>query len=595
MAETQINKLRKKIELSKVQNAAKAAVAGAASGVAAAGVVTPQAATGATEKGVTINADNDDAEDEDMEKTAKAEKDGIKTGLSPTEKAAMEASRAAMEARLKEAEDKWSVQVAKFQNALAEEKNTCGSAKAAALAAEELNKQKKALQAKLIAMQKAGAKSKEKTATMTEEFVEQTKKVNLAKEKLEDAKLALSKAPQQTDDPEYKAAKAKVDAADTAYKSLVVTKEAAAASKKAAIQDGKKSVIEIATVQSAIERVVTQFTEKSEEAELKQSKTCPAARKKRTMEQAEADKLKAMYDKVKAALVKHQANLDAKATAGVRNMSFALSIKDGPYISAGLKGYTAMKNKARKTLTVEAWVRLRAFAPQGVFMTGLVTTLGSRKGEYGHGWALGADQNGFAFAFRRDDTANPTTTMDIIRSTDPGNSDDKAVGVKVELNKFYHVAATFTDKQAKLYINGKLANFKSYAPSTISYKQKIGSFRVGAMGSGSPSNAVIDDITVWSKELSTDEIKTHSCDAAATKKAMAKPNDAALVLYYNFGPGDVPGLNVLDKSKNSLDGKIFAPENSSVKWLSEDVKQYKCSDVTRLGRSQTTSTLRRRR
>merc|ERR1711988_130154 len=125
--------------------------------------------------------------------------------------------------------------------------------------------------------------------------------------------------------------------------------------------------------------------------------------------------------------------------------------------------------------------------------------------------------------------------------------------------------------------------------------KKIGSFRVGAMGSGSPSNAVIDDITVWSKELSTDEIKTHSCDAAATKKAMAKPNDAALVLYYNFGPGDVPGLNVLDKSKNSLDGKIFAPENSSVKWLSEDVKQYKCSDVTRLGRSQTTSTLRRRR
>jgi hypothetical protein len=150
-----------------VQNAAKAAVAGAASGAAAAaaGDVTPQAATGASskaEKGVTINADHHYAEDEDMEKTAKAEKDGIKTGLSPTEKAAMEASRAAMQARLKEAEDKWSVQVTKFQNALAEEKSTCGSAKAAALAAEELNKQKKSLQNKLIAMQKAGAKSKEK-------------------------------------------------------------------------------------------------------------------------------------------------------------------------------------------------------------------------------------------------------------------------------------------------------------------------------------------------------------------------------------------------------------------------------------------------
>ena len=67
---------------------------------------------------------------------------------------------------------------------------------------------------------------------MTEEFVEQTKKVNLAKEKFEDAKLALSKAPQQTDNPEYKAAKAKLDAADTELKSVTVSKEAAAGAKK---------------------------------------------------------------------------------------------------------------------------------------------------------------------------------------------------------------------------------------------------------------------------------------------------------------------------------------------------------------------------
>merc|ERR1711918_213891 len=112
-------------------------------------------------------------------------------------------------------------------------------------------------------------------------------------------------------------------------------------------------------------------------------------------------------------------------------------------------------------------------------------------------------------------------------------------------NKFYHVTATFTDKQAKLYINGKLASG--------------GEFTVGAMRKSSPSNAVVDDITVWSRELSTDEIKSHSCDAAASKKAMTASKDAALVLYYNFGPGDVPGLNVLDKSKNSLDGKIYAP------------------------------------
>merc|ERR1712000_320585 len=102
---------------------------------------------------------------------------------------------------------------------------------------------------------------------MTEEFLEQTKKTNLAKEKLEDAKVVLSKAPQQTDNPEYKAAKAKVDAADTEFKSLTVTKDAAADAKKAAIQDGKKSVIEVGTVKSQIDRVISAFTEKSEEAE----------------------------------------------------------------------------------------------------------------------------------------------------------------------------------------------------------------------------------------------------------------------------------------------------------------------------------------
>jgi len=461
-----------------------------------------------------------------------------------------------------------------------------------------LEKRKKELQSKLLNMEKLGAKSREKTAQMTEEFVEQTKKVNLAKEKFEDAKLALSKAPQQTDNPEYKAAKAKLDAVDTELKSVTVSKEAAAAAKKAAVQDGKKSIIEVGTIKAELDRVISAFTEKSEEAELKQTKTCPAARKKRTIEQAEADKLKVSYDKVKAALVQHQAMLDSKMTSGVRNMSFALSVKDGPYVSAGAKGFKVIKAKAGKVVTVEAWVRLRAFAPEGVFMAGLVSNTAGSKGANGHGWALGVDQNGFAFAFRRADKDTPTTSMDVIRSSDPSSTDAKSAGVKVQLNKFYHVLASFTDKQAKLYVNGKLANFKSYSPSTISYglkSTKAGEFIVGSMRKSTPANAVIDDITVWSRELSNDEINSHACDAASTKKDMAKPKDASLVLYYNFGPGDVPGLHVLDKSKNGLDGNIFAPENSSVKWLAEDVKQYKCSGVIRLGRSQTTSNLRRRR
>ena len=38
-----------------------------------------------------------------------------------------------------------------------------------------------------------------------------------------------------------------------------------------------------------------------------------------------------------------------------------------------------------------------------LFMAGLVSNTAGGKGANGHGWALGVDQNGFAFAFRRAD------------------------------------------------------------------------------------------------------------------------------------------------------------------------------------------------
>ena len=184
-------------------------------------------------------------------------------------------------------------------------------------------------------------------------------------------------------------------------------------------------------------------------------------------------------------------------------------------------------------------------------MAGLVSNTAGSKGANGHGWALGVDQTGFAFAFRRADKDTPTTSMDVIRSSDPSSTDAKSAGVKVKLNKFYHVLASFTDKQAKLYVNGKLANFKSYSPSTLSYGLKTtkpGEFIVGSMRKSTPANAVIDDITVWSRELSNDEISSHACDAASTKKDMSKTGCLTCAIL-QFCPGDVPGLHVIDKSK----------------------------------------------
>ena len=69
------------------------------------------------------------------------------------------------------------------------------------------------------------------------------------------------------------------------------------------------------------------------------------------------------------------------------------------------------------------------------------------------------------------------------------------------------------------------------------------------------------------------------------KKEMENSSDESLVLYYNFGPNNVPGLNVFDKSKNGLDGKIFAPANSKVTWVPDSKEVLICKGPARIGKS----------
>ena len=580
-------------EALQIQGAAAAAAVPSAAGVP--GTPPPVSANGAlpaaevmkqlkepAEKGIAVQADDEETEDADMESRADAQKAGIKGELSPTEKAALEASKKAMEARVKEHEDKWAVQVSKFQTALADEKVVCDAAKQASLTALQLSKRKAQLQASLITAEKTIAKSQEDFATLTDELKVQTEKVNVAKEQVEDAKKELAAAPNVQTDPQFRAATAKLQSAKTNLASLTVTKDAAEANKKTASQDKVKAGLAVTTMKSELQRVIKQFDEKTEEADMKTTKSCPAARKRRAEEEAEATKLKAELDKVKFSLEKQLAALNAKATAGVRNMSFALSMKNGPYVSAGHKAYTKIGAAGKKTVSVEAWIRLKSFAPEGQKMVGLVASTGGAKGPTANGWALGADQDGFVFEYRREGQA----VMESVKSTNPGATDDKEAGVKIKLNHWYHVAASFTEKQARIYVNGKLANFNSFVPSTISYGTVKGDFMVGSMRTGAASNVVIDDVAVWTRELTKEELNTHACDASDMKKELRQCKDEALMLYYNFGPGAVPGLNVLDNTKHGLDGKIYAPTNTQVKWVQDaDTSSLSCNGPVRIGRS----------
>merc|ERR1712034_199750 len=109
---------------------------------------------------------------------------------------------------------------------------------------------------------------------------------------------------------------------------------------------------------------------------------------------------------------------------------------------------------------------------------------------------------------------------------------------------------------------------------------------VGSMRTGAAANVVIDDVAVWSRELTKDEMNTHACNAADMKKEMRACSEEALVMYYNFGPGAVPGLKVLDNTKNGLNGKIYAPTNTQVKWVQDaDPASLTCNGPDRIGRS----------
>merc|ERR1711871_855964 len=504
----------------------------------------------APESGISVTADDEESQDEDMESRAAAEREGMKAGgLSDTEKAAMEANRKATEAKVKQFEDAWKIQVDKLNNAIANEKLECQSATDAKRAVTALEARKTKLSNDLMAKEKAEAKARESAASLN-------------------------------NDEEFKVNEKRVQTAEAEYTAAKTTKEALEADKKAADQTASSAKLTIVSLKSLVDRVDKDLIAKTEEAEIKSEKKCPAARKVRAVEEAEAGRLEAEYKRVKFGLDKAQAMMEKKMTSSVRNMSFALSVKNGLYVSAGAKGFKTLKEKLKRDFTVEFWVKLRSFAPAGTNMVGIVSALSSRKG-----FVVGANQDGFVFGYRRSEGGS-LKDIEYLMSTNPAAADDKEAGVKIVKGKWYHVAAVFSSKQVRLYVNGKLANFKSFPPSSLVMDVPRGDLLVGSASTkNGGSDTVIDDVAIWSRELKKEELNSHSCDAKGMKKEMESCSDESLVLYYNFGPNNVPGLNVFDKSKNGLDGKIFAPANSKVTWVPDTKEVLVCKGPARIGKA----------
>ena len=107
----------------------------------------------------------------------------------------------------------------------------------------------------------------------------------------------------------------------------------------------------------------------------------------------------------------------------------------------------------------------------------------------------------------------------------------KSTGPLLQTGQWYHLAITFTNTQARLYINGVLNNTVN-ANFSLPNDLTVTATSIGAWlgdGGGQYFNGNIDEFRVWNVALSaTDIANTMNCEA------MSQPE---LVTYYKFNQG----------------------------------------------------------
>jgi len=136
-------------------------------------------------------------------------------------------------------------------------------------------------------------------------------------------------------------------------------------------------------------------------------------------------------------------------------------------------------------------------------------------------------------------------------------------------NVWYHVAVTYDapTKTMKLYRNGTLVDTQTNVPH-FSNNASAGALYVGSYYGGTFFNGAIDEVRLWSRVLTAEEIENNmNCELGT--------GQTGLVLHYNFNNGtggaDNTGLyTVEDSSGNSLDASVygFALNGTTSNWVS---------------------------
>ncbi len=115
------------------------------------------------------------------------------------------------------------------------------------------------------------------------------------------------------------------------------------------------------------------------------------------------------------------------------------------------------------------------------------------------------------------------------------------------LNEWSHVAVTYDGDTMKLYLNGEINHFELL--NTIPDTSTTNYF-IGKRGDDNFFlNGSVDEVKLWSKVLSKEEIKQNSVPTL--------PNND-LIAYWDFTQNNNDTLSIIDKSSNAFNGEIKA-------------------------------------
>ena len=189
----------------------------------------------------------------------------------------------------------------------------------------------------------------------------------------------------------------------------------------------------------------------------------------------------------------------------------------GAYVLDGENDHIEIPNseslEIRKELTLAVWITLASFGPGGYANEhGYIFNKGDDLW-WNPAFCLGYNKGSGAGAPRWPANPGPFTALfHVCNETGGQNGGGKTVTSKtaLEAGKWYHLAGTYDGTRLKIYVNGKLEAEEAYTGLLRSDHAPIhlggGKLSGTDWGNQFTANGTIDEVAIWDRALSADEI-----------------------------------------------------------------------------------------